>query len=195
MISELITYLKDKSIVILGFGREGKSTYKFIRKYLNDKKIVIADKKEIDYENDEFDELLKEDKNLEIISGENYLENLEKYDLIIKAPGISFAGIDIEKYKEKITSQLELLLEFFKVCTIGITGTKGKSTTSSLIYNVLKDQDKKCMLLGNIGFPVLDYAEQIEEDMLLVLEMSSHQLEYMKKSPNIACLLNVYEEH
>ena len=169
MINELITYLKDKSIVILGFGREGKSTYRFIRKYLNEKKIVIADKKEIDYENDEF---LKEDENLEIISGEKYLENLEKYDLIIKAPGISFVGIDIEKYREKITSQLELLLEFFKVYTIGITGTKGKSTTSSLIYNMLKDQDKKCMLLGNIGLPVLDYAEQIEEDMFLVLEMS-----------------------
>ena len=79
--------------------------------------------------------------------------------------------------------------------TIGVTGTKGKSTTSSLIYKIIEDQKKDALLLGNIGIPVFDYIDTIKEDIILVLEMSSHQLEYMKLSPNIAILLNIYEEH
>lgn len=192
MITDLINYLKEKKVMILGFGREGISTYNLIRKYLKEQKLYIADKKENLIEENDF---LKNDKNVEIIVGENYLENLEKYDIIIKTPGVSFKGIDTSKFYNKIKSELELLLEFFKVKTIGITGTKGKSTTSSLIYKVLKDQNIECMLLGNIGVPVFDYLDQIKENMVLVLEMSSHQLEYMEKSPNISILLNIFEEH
>ena len=191
MIKELINYLENKKILILGFGLEGQSTYKFIREYLKEKKIYIADK------NVKFtgNELLKNEKNAIYISGEKYLENLENYDVIIKAPGISFANVDISKFKEKITSQLELLLEFFDVYTIGITGTKGKSTTSTLIYEVLKNQGIDTMLLGNIGVPVFENIDEIKEKMTLVLEMSSHQLEYMEKSTNISVILNIYQEH
>ncbi len=189
MLDNLIKYLDNKKVLILGFGREGKSTYKLIRKYLNKKHIYISDKELVEDEN------LKQDKNISYISGDKYLENLKDYDLIIKSPGISLAKEDTTKYKGKITSQLELLLEFFSNYTIGITGTKGKSTTSSLIYTILKEQNIKTMLLGNIGTPVFEYIEDIEKDMVIVLEMSSHQLEYMKKSPNIAILLNIYEEH
>ena len=188
MINDLIQYFKDKKILILGFGREGQSTYKLIRKYLKEQKLYIADKKENC-------EVLKLDNNISFISGENYLKNLEDYDIIMKSPGISLSKLDTKDFSYKIKSQLELLLEFFKVFTIGITGTKGKSTTSSLIYKILRDQNVKSMLLGNIGVPVFDYIDTIEEDMTLVLEMSSHQLEYMELSPNIAILLNVYEEH
>ena len=130
-------------------------------------------------------------KTLYAILGKEYLDHLEEYDVIIKAPGISFAGMDIEEYAHKITSQLELLLEFFDVFTIGVTGTKGKSTTSSLIYQILQDQAKKSILLGNIGIPVFDFIEELTKDTIIVLEMSSHQLEYMKTSPNIAILLNI----
>ena len=192
MINNLIQYFKDKKILILGFGREGQSSYKLIRKYLKEQEIYIADKKENFQENYDF---LKLDNNVTFISGEKYLENLNDYDIILKSPGISFVGLDTTEYIHKIKSQLELLLEFFDVFTIGITGTKGKSTTSSLIYKILKDQNKKTMLLGNIGVPVFDFIENIEKDMILVLEMSSHQLEFMKKSPNIAILTNIYEEH
>ena len=192
MITDLINFFNGKKIMILGFGREGISTYKLIRKYLKEQKLYIADKKENLIEENDF---LKNDKNVEIIVGENYLENLEKYDIIIKTPGVSFKGIDTSKFNSKIKSQLELLLEFFKVTTIGVTGTKGKSTTSSLIYKVLKDQNIECMLLGNISIPVFDYLDKIKKNMVLVLEMSSHQLEYMEKSPNISILLNIFEEH
>ena len=192
MITDLINFFNGKKIMILGFGREGISTYNLIRKYLKEQKLYIADKKENLIEENDF---LIKDNNVEIIVGEDYLENLEKYDIIIKTPGVSFKGIDTSKFYNKIKSELELLLEFFKVKTIGITGTKGKSTTSSLIYKVLKDQNIECMLLGNIGVPVFDYLDQIKENMVLVLEMSSHQLEYMEKSPNISILLNIFEEH
>ncbi len=192
MINDLIKYFKDKKVIILGFGKEGQSTYKLIRKYLKNQHLYIADGKENFGDNYEF---LKNDNNVTLISGKRYLENLNNYDVIMKSPGISFVGIDTTEYISKIKSQLELLLEYFNMFTIGITGTKGKSTTSSLIYKMLKDQNVKCMLLGNIGIPVFDYIDTIDENMTLVLEMSSHQLEYMEQSPNIAILLNVYEEH
>lgn len=188
MINDLVKYLKGKKIIILGFGREGKSTYKLIRKYLKEQTIYIADQKEKT-------DFLENDKNAVYIGGEVYLKNLEEYDLIIKTPGISFVGIDTSKYIYKIKSQLELLLEFFNVFTIGVTGTKGKSTTSSLIYIILKEQNIKTMLLGNIGTPAFDYIDKIDEETVLVLEMSSHQLEYMNLCPNIAILLNIYPEH
>lgn len=192
MINDLIQYFRGKKILILGFGKEGQSTYKVIRKYLKEQHIYISDREE-GFESNY--EMLKSDYNVTCIGGEDYLKNLNNYDLIIKAPGISFVGIDTINYMNKIKSQIELLLEFFPVFTIGITGTKGKSTTSSLIYKMLKDQNMPCMLLGNIGVPVFDYIDDIKEGTIIVLEMSSHQLEYMRRSPNIAILLNIYEEH
>ncbi len=192
MVKELVEYFKGKKILILGFGMEGQSTYKFIREYLKDQKVYIADKDEGFETKYEF---LKEEKNAVYISGECYLDNLEQYDIIMKGPGISFAQIDTSSFREKIKSQLELLLEFFDIYTIGITGSKGKSTTSTLIYELIKNQGKECMLLGNIGNPVFGYIDDIKEKMILVLEMSSHQLEYMEQSTNIAILLNIYEEH
>ena len=189
MIDKLIDYLKDKKILILGFGKEGQSTYRFIRKYLKDQKLYIADRKNVN------EDLIINDNNIEVIFGEEYLENLDNYDIIMKTPGISFANINIESFKEKIKSQLELFLEFIDVTTIGVTGSKGKSTTSSLIYKMLKDQNRDTVLMGNIGVPVFDCIEDIRESTIVVLEMSSHQLEYMDVSPNIAILLNIYEEH
>ncbi|MBP3256278.1 MAG: UDP-N-acetylmuramoyl-L-alanine--D-glutamate ligase [Clostridia bacterium] len=190
MIQDLVNYFKGKKILILGFGREGQSTYKVIREYLPEQKIFIADLKE----NFEINfEILKEEKNAEYISGKGYLDNLNNYDIIMKSPGISFVGVEVDK--EKIKSQLELLLEFFNIFTIGVTGTKGKSTTSSLIYKVLKDQNIDTMLLGNIGIPVFDFIDDIKENQKIVLEMSSHQLEFMKNSPNISILTNIFPEH
>ena len=189
MIDKLLEYLENKKILILGFGKEGISTYKFIRKHFQNKKIYIADKTNAN------EEMILKDKNVDINFGDNYLDNLKDFDIIMKTPGISFANINIESFKEKIKSQLELFLEFLDVTTIGVTGSKGKSTTSSLIYQILKDQNKDTVLMGNIGVPVFDCIEDIKESTIVVLEMSSHQLEYMDVSPNIAILLNIYEEH
>lgn len=192
MYNKILEHLKNKKIAIVGFGREGKSTYKFIRKYLNNQELEILDGNEKLLE---LNEELKNDKNLKIITGKNYLDNLEKYDLIIKSPGVKFKDLDISKFEDKITSQLGLTLDFYKQNVIGITGTKGKSTTTSLIFKVLKDQGYDVYLLGNIGIPIFDYIEKFNENSKLVIEMAALQLEYVKTSPHIGIILNLFEEH
>lgn len=192
MIKDLLDYLENKKILILGFGKEGKSTYNFLRKYFEEKKLFVADR-DINLLDKNFE--LMDDMDLEVSVGDNYLNGIEEYDLIIKAPGISFKGMDISKFETKITSQLELFLEYIPSNTIGITGTKGKSTTSSLMYEVLKNNGKKAFLLGNIGNPIFDSIEEIDEDSYVVIELSSHALQYIKKSVDIAILLNIHEEH
>lgn len=190
MIDKIIEKLKDKNIAILGFGAEGKSTYSFIRRYLKMQKITIIDKSDIRNV-----DLIRNDNNLDFEVGDDYLSNLSKYDLIIKTPGISFKDIEYKSFENRITSQLELMLEVNKKNVIGITGTKGKSTTSSLIYNILKANDKDCYLLGNIGIPLFDQIEKYSDDTILVIEMSSHQLEFVKNSPRLGIILNLYEDH
>lgn len=192
MLENLLNYLENKKIVILGFGMEGESSYRFLRKHFPEKKLFIADKNInlLDTKKE-----LVEDPYLEISVGENYLNGIEEYDLILKAPGISLKDIDISKFENKITSQLELFLEYIKVFSIGITGTKGKSTTSSLMYKVLIDQGKEAYLLGNIGEPIFNDIDQFTNNSIAVIELSSHALEYVKKSCNIGIILDVYEEH
>ena len=109
MINEIISRLQDKNIAILGFGLEGKSTYKFIREHIPNIHLTIIDGKD-----KSSDEVCSGDNNVSFISGPNYLKGLDIYDLIIKTPGISLKDIDLTNIKDKITSQLELLLEVNK---------------------------------------------------------------------------------
>ena len=192
MINDLIEYLKEKKILILGFGMEGYSTYRLIRRHLPDKELFISDANPDVYE--KYEELYK-DVNVKIVSQDAYLKNLEQYDVIMKTPGISFKDIDTSKFRSKIKSQIELFLEFVNVFTIGVTGTKGKSTTSSLIYDIVSKQREDVHLLGNIGVPLFDEIDKLTEKSIVVLELSSHQLEFVEVAPNIAILLNLFEEH
>lgn len=192
MLKKLLEFLENKKIVILGFGMEGESTYRFLRKNFPEKQLFIADKninlleKHIE---------LMEDPYLEVSLGDNYLNGINEYELIIKAPGISLKDQDISEYENKITSQLELFLEYVNIFSIGITGTKGKSTTSSLMYKVLIDQEKDVYLLGNIGEPIFNDIESFTQDSIAVIELSSHALEFVKRGTNIGFILDIYEEH
>ena len=191
MLDKIIKDFQYKKILILGFGKEGKSTYSFLRKYLKDINITIKDQNH----GIKNDPILENDNNVEVITGNNYLNDLEQYDIIMKSPGITFKNMDTSNFKDKIYSQLEILLKYYKNNIIGITGTKGKSTTSSLIYDILKNNNKKTLLLGNIGIPIFDYIDTIENDTILVVEMSSHQLEFVHSSPHIAIITNLYQDH
>ena len=122
--------IREKNIIIVGFGREGKNTYRTLKKLFPLKPIALADKNTI-----------KADEK-EIYTGKDYLKNLKKYDVVIKTPGIPFKEIEKNAGNAKITSQTELFLENCPGKVIGITGTKGKSTTSTLIYKILKDSFK-----------------------------------------------------
>ena len=186
MIDSIINELKNKNIAILGFGMEGISTYKFIRKYL-DINLTIIDK------NNPIEKIDKDDKNITIVYGDNYLDDLEKYDLVIKSPGVITKDIDVSNIN--FTSQLELLLKYDSKNVIGITATKGKSTTCSLMYEVIKACGKKVFLLGNIGKAIFEEIENIDSDTLVVVEMSALQLEFVNVSPHIGVIINLYEDH
>ncbi|MDD4661699.1 MAG: Mur ligase family protein [Candidatus Pacebacteria bacterium] len=175
--------LKNKKIIILGFGREGKDTYKTLKKLFPEKELALADKNEIDA------------NEKEIYTGKNYLKKLNHYELVIKTPGIPLKEIKPYLGKAKVTSQTELFLSNCPGKVIGVTGTKGKSTTSSLIYKILKDHFKKVKLIGNIGKPCLSYLLKAKPKDIFVFEMSCHQLDHISKSPNIAVFTNIYEEH
>lgn len=192
MYHKILDFFAGKRIAILGFGMEGKSTYRFIRRYMKDISLTVIDQKNMQLENEA---LFSLDHSLSFVYGEHYLENLEKYDVIMKSPGISFKDIDISKIRNKIYSQIELLLMFYRDNMIGITGTKGKSTTSTLIYQVLCESGKDTRLVGNIGIPVFDEIEEYTDHTILVVEMSSHQLEYVDFSPHIGIILNLFEDH
>lgn len=184
MKNKIIDFLTNKRILILGFGREGKSAYKFIKENnIKYKTLGIADKNQIDID------------DVKTHTGDNYLDSVKDYDLVIKSPGIIIKDYISDKEKEKITSLTDMFLRFCSNKIIGITGTKGKSTTSSLIYHILKANGYDAYLIGNIGVPSFDVIDKLKKDTILVYELSCHQLEYVKKSPYIAILLNVYEEH
>lgn len=187
MKDKIIQELTGKKVLILGFGREGKSTYHFLKNNNVQCEIGIADINEIKDE-----EVLSD--NVTLHTGEDYLNAMKEYDVIMKTPGISFKDVDLTDIREKITSQTELFLKYGREKIIGITGTKGKSTTSSLIYAMLK-QKYNVLLVGNIGLPAFDEMDVYNDMDYFVYELSSHQLEFVEHSPHIAVLLNMYEDH
>ncbi len=178
MFDLILNRLRGKRILILGFGREGRSTYTFLKKYLPDAVLAVADKNPLEGVTH---------------AGEDYLQAVYDYDIVVKTPGISLKDFDAKGVE--ITSQTDLFLSQFHNQTIGISGTKGKSTTTSLIYHLLKESGRDAILTGNIGIPCFDIMEQIHEDSIVVYELSAHQLEYVHNSPRVGVLLNVFEEH
>lgn len=182
-----------KTICLLGFGREGKSGFRTLRKFLPDVKVNVSDSNPKC--RDEFVSEFGNDPNVIFYCGEDYLKCLAQSDVIIKSPGISLKVLAGNSFSAKITSQTEIFLELFRDQVIGVTGTKGKSTTVSLLYKVLKNSGRDVLLCGNIGIPPLDYLDQINPETHLVLEMSSHQLENIRVSPKVAVLLNIFQEH
>ena len=179
--------VKGKRVVLLGFGLEGQSTLRFL---LSDitlfPHIVVMDRSEAIQEHP----LITKNK-ISCFIGEDYQDHLLAGDFIIKSPGVKLKGA------QQIIpfSQTSLFLEFYQQQVIGVTGTKGKSTTSSMIYQVFKAQDKEVVLLGNIGKPAFDMIEAIKDDTWVVYELSAHQLQHVWQGPKYAILLNLMPEH
>ena len=176
---------QDKRAVILGLGREGRNWLDIIRGLHSCREIAIAD----------INPLELEIRNVTPISGDNYLEICKEYDIILQSPGVIIKDAYDDETKDKIISQTEMLMRLHPCKIIGVTGTKGKSTTASLIYHFLRNCGIKTMLIGNIGVPPLQRLEEMTEDTVAVCEMSCHQLEFVSHSPDIAVLLNIYPEH
>lgn len=174
-----------KNILIWGFGSEGKSTYKFLKKYYPKIKIGIADVKNITD---------KQYKDVSFHSGDNYLKDIDDYDLIIKSPGISISQIPITLLN-RVTSQTELFLNIFRDQVIGISGTKGKSTTATLVHYFINESGNEALLMGNLGYPAFDFVDKIKKNTFIVYELSAHQLKDISVSPHWSLLLNIFPEH
>ncbi len=172
--------LENKKIAIWGLGKEGISTLQFIQNNnIRYKELGILDQKDF--------------PEIEGVKKLSNPEELNEYDLIFKSPGIVADAtiIDIEK----LTSQTEEFIKILSKQIIGITGTKGKSTTSSLTYTILKKYYPNTVLVGNIGIPCFNAINEIDEDTKIVFELSCHQLEFIRYSPHIAVILDLYPDH
>lgn len=161
---------KNKKIAVIGEGLEGKSSAEFLKK--KGAEVTILDQKQ----------------------GENYLDDLDGYDLIVRSPGVHASKLG-KIDSSKITSQTKLFMDLCPCPVIGVTGTKGKGTTSTLIYEMLKREGRDAYLGGNIGVAPFEFLEKLTKESIVVLEMSSFQLLDLEKSPHIAVMLMVTSEH
>lgn len=198
MVQNLKDQFRNKRILILGLGREGESSYRFFRQLFPDKVLLVADKKPIDNLDDKLINTFKNDPHLKLFLGQDYLQSIKESDVIIKTPGIPKDIKELQlaiRQGATVTSQTELFFRHCRGKIIGVTGTKGKSTATSVIFKVLQQGKKRSFLVGNIGEPVLPYLEKDSPNTYFAFELSCHQLNDISMSPHIAVILNLYPEH
>ena len=196
--------LNNKKIGILGLGLENQALVKYLLKEKVKCEITVCDARPE----------IKNDLPVSWQLGSNFNRGLEKFDILFRSPGWSIAcpgiqrAVKIQNRKSKIENFLSSPMKlFFDLCptknTIGVTGTKGKGTTASLIYEILKTAGKMAQrrrgasvhLGGNIGVAPFEFIDKIRANDWVVLELSSFQLQDMTKSPKIAVITNFYSEH
>lgn len=163
-----LSELNNKKILIVGKGIEGQAVEKYLKKHLTNAAINIVDQKD----------------------GANYLDRQKDFDIAIKSPGVKS-----ELLKIPYTTATNIFMSNAKGKIIGITGTKGKSTTTTLIYKMLQSQNFDTYLGGNIGQSPLDFIDKLSDGSWTVLEMSSYQLSDLKIGPHVAVVLMISQEH
>lgn len=139
-----------------------------------------------------------EEKGVNLIVGENYLDFLQGYEVIFKTPSMridSPALIKAKKVGAYITSEMEEFVKYCPAKVIGVTGSDGKTTTTTLIYNILKEEGYKTWVGGNIGTPLFTKIADIEPEDRVVLELSSFQLMTMDVSPQVSIITNLSPNH
>lgn len=191
--SQFFRDVRGKSVAVLGMG---VSNTPLIRLLLEaGAHVTIRDRKEEAAENMTAKAFASHGATL--VFGENYLDDLNE-SIIFKTPGMRPDLPELLAAKESgsvITSEMEI---FFEVCpakTIGITGSDGKTTTTTIIHELLKTEGHTCYVGGNIGTPLLDQVGKMKPDDICVLELSSFQLMTMNSSPDIAVITNIAPNH
>ena len=165
-----ISELKGKNILLVGYGKEGQATEKFLKSRLTNVKISIADQN----------------------NGEDYLKNQKDYDLAVRSPGVPKEVIKIPY----TTATNIFFANKGNIDVIGVTGTKGKSTTASLIHHIFSKDGITSKLVGNIGIPMLEVLMDNHDDKtIFVCELSSYQLDDVKFSPHIAVVVSLFSDH
>lgn len=188
--------LKNKNVLLVGLAKTGVSTIKKLNKL--GANIIVNDikpKEKLEGIIEEIDNL----DNIEYVLGK-HLENIENIDLTIVSPGVPLDLPFIEKIKSegiKIIGEVELAYKLSKNPTfIGITGTNGKTTTTSLVGEMFKKANKDTYIVGNIGNPVIDTVDLTNENSYLVTELSSFQLESIEDfKPKVSTIINITEDH
>jgi UDP-N-acetylmuramoyl-L-alanine---L-glutamate ligase len=185
-----ITDLNSKRICILGFGKEGQAMLTALRAHGIDARITIAD----------MNETLAAQWTMADCQwqlGPTFLDHLDAFDVIIKSPGIP-PSEKLAEHRARITSSTQIFLDTVReagAMVIGITGSKGKSTTSALLTAILKADGRDVHLVGNIGTPAIGFLKSAEMNTIFVQEMSSYQLMDLTMSPHIAVVTSFFPEH
>ena len=135
--------------------------------------------------------------SVKLVIGAGYLDNLDQFDIVFRVAGLPVATLEKAlrglKNRPVVTSPTDLFLALAPCRTIGVTGTKGKGTTSTMIGSILKAAGKKALVVGNIGQPMFDSFKDLDRDSLAIIELSSFQLEDLRHSPDIAVVLAITE--
>ena len=188
--------LKDKKVLLIGLAKTGVSTIKYLSKLGS--KVVVNDIKDKDNLKDILNDL-SDLNNIEYILG-HHPENIDDIDMVVVSPGVPLDLPFILKIKSKnieIIGEVELAYRLSKnPIFIGITGTNGKTTTTTLVGEIFKKANKDTYIVGNIGNPVIDTVDTANENSVLVTELSSFQLESIDTfKPHVSAILNFTEDH
>ncbi len=193
-LNSFLKYCINKKVAFIGVGVSNfKAIIMFLEKGIN---VTVLDKKsEVELGNKA--NILKE-AGATFICGEDYLNNILNFDIVIRSPGVYFNNSVLQAAIKKgvvVTSEMELFFDFCPCKIIAITGSDGKTTTTTLIASILKQDGFNVHVGGNIGKPLLCELQNIGESDVCVVELSSFQLLSMRKSPDIAVITNISENH
>ena len=194
-LEEFNNYLKFKKVAIIGLGVSNLPLLDYM--YEKNAKVTVFDEKEEkDIEKNILEKLKK--YKFDYFFGKNCFENLKGFDIIFRSPSFLPTRkelVEEEKRGAIITSEIEMLMKLTPATIIGVTGSDGKTTTTSLIYSILKNAGYNAYLGGNIGIPLFTKLNEMKPNDIVVLELSSFQLMGMDVSPHIGVITNITPNH
>lgn len=192
---EFNNYLKNTKVAIIGLGVSNIPLIDYL--YNLKANVTVFDDRTIEQIPKEvMDKITK--YTFEFSIGENCLSKLKGFDIIFRSPSCLPTKKELQEEAKRgaiITSEIEMVLKLTPARTIGITGTEGKTTTTSLISDILKKAGYNCFLGGNIGRPLFTQIKDMKPEDFVVIEMSSFQLMDMDVSPEVSVITNVYPDH
>ncbi len=191
--------LRTKQTAILGLGVEGIATCEYFLKHSIPFSVFDEKSEEtLKKTGNEWEGILQKlhRRQIPLVLGKEIdMLSFKGFDVIVRSPGVSLHQDYLKHFRGVISSQTKLFFDNCPAKIIGVTGTKGKGTTSTLIYEMLKKAEKDAYLGGNIGLPPISFLDILNTQSIVVLEMSSFQLEDLSKSPQVSVMLMVTQEH
>ncbi|NSL50779.1 UDP-N-acetylmuramoyl-L-alanine--D-glutamate ligase [Bacillus sp. P2(2020)] len=189
------TEFKGKHVLVLGLAKSGFAAAKLLQKM--GAYVTVNDKKSTD-DSPEVKELLNLD--IEVITGGHPESLMDRhFDIVVKNPGIPYSNLILQRAMEKkipIITEVEIAYLISDADIIGITGSNGKTTTTTLIYEILKTAAKSPLIAGNIGTVACEVASKAKKEEVIVMELSSFQLMGTNMfKPKISVLLNIFNAH